>query len=108
MEQWIANGAKLAWLIDPIEGSYNFAGPFAIGAVASLVSTADGTITGVGSVATVAANSGASNGNNQPSATVNVTVALSHASPAGAMIRCRCPVTSSRPAAGEGGDGSSR
>jgi hypothetical protein len=54
-------------------------------------STADGTITGVGSVAAVATNSGASNGNNQPSATVNVTVALSHASPAGSLDQA--PVT---------------
>jgi len=54
-------------------------------------STADGTITAVGTVATAASNSGASNGNNQPSATVNVTVALSHASPAGSLDQA--PVT---------------
>ena len=54
-------------------------------------STADGTITAVGSVATAASNSGASNGNNQPSATVNVTVALAHASPSGSLDQA--PVT---------------
>ncbi len=55
-------------------------------------STGDsGTITAVGSVATASTNSGASNGNNQPSATVNVTVALSHASPAGSLDQA--PVT---------------
>jgi len=54
-------------------------------------STADGTITAVGTVATAASNSGASNGNNQPSATVNVTVALSHASAAGSLDQA--PVT---------------
>jgi multidrug efflux pump subunit AcrA (membrane-fusion protein) len=54
-------------------------------------STADGTITAVGSVATASSNSGASNGNNQPSATVNVTVALSHASAAGSLDQA--PVT---------------
>jgi multidrug efflux pump subunit AcrA (membrane-fusion protein) len=54
-------------------------------------STADGTTTAVGTVATAASNSGSSNGNNQPSATVNVTVALSHASAAGSLDQA--PVT---------------
>jgi len=54
-------------------------------------STAGGTITAVGTVATASTNSGASNGNNQPSATVNLTVALSHASPAGSLDQA--PVT---------------
>ena len=54
-------------------------------------STADGTITAVGTVATAASSSGAANGNNQPSATVNVVVALAHASPAGSLDQA--PVT---------------
>ena len=51
--------------------------------------TAPGTITAVGSVAT--STSGGSGGNNQPSATVNVTVALTHPSPAGSLDQA--PVT---------------
>ena len=50
-------------------------------------STAPGTITGVGSVAT----STSSGNGNQPSATINVTVALSHPSPAGSLDQA--PVT---------------
>ena len=58
-------------------------------------SSAAGTITAVGTVATSTSGSGGGNGNGngngQPSATIDVTVALSHASPAGSLDQA--PVT---------------
>ncbi len=53
--------------------------------------TADGTITSVGTVATAASNSGSNNGNSNPSATVNLTVSLHRASPAAGLDQA--PVT---------------
>jgi len=53
--------------------------------------TADGTITSVGTVATASSNSGSNNGNNNPSATVNLTVSLRHATVAASLDQA--PVT---------------
>ena len=74
----------------PVNQSYLVAVGDAVTATLPDGTTAPGTITAVGTVATSSSGSGG-NGNNEPSATVNVTVALSQASPAGSLDQA--PVT---------------
>lgn len=67
----------------PVDQSYLVAVGDPVTATLPDGTTADGTITAVGNVATSTTDSGSGNG--EPSATVNVTVALSHASAAGSL-----------------------